>query len=60
MQKIYHKSILGIAVMFFFSSYGQTGDEVKTDPKEREIHAFQKKYKIIRKNKKMKFKDLKA
>lgn len=29
--------------MFFFSSYGQTRDGVKTDPKEREIHAFQKK-----------------
>ncbi|KMQ63921.1 hypothetical protein ACM40_03885 [Chryseobacterium sp. BLS98] len=43
MQKIYHKSILGIAVMFFFSSYGQTRDGVKTDPKEREIQAFQKK-----------------
>jgi hypothetical protein len=43
MQKIYHKSILGIAVMFFFSSYGQTTDGLKTDPQEREIQAFQKK-----------------
>lgn len=43
MQKIYHKSILGIAVMFFFSSYGQTKDELKTDPQEREIQAFRNK-----------------
>lgn len=43
MQKIYHKSILGIAVMFFFSSYGQTKDALKTDPQEREIQAFRNK-----------------
>ncbi|WP_265132047.1 S8 family serine peptidase [Chryseobacterium oranimense] len=43
MQKIYHKSILGIAVMFFFSSYGQTKDGLKTDPQEREVQTFQKK-----------------
>lgn len=29
--------------MFFFSSYGQTKDELKTDPKEREIQAFRNK-----------------
>jgi serine protease AprX len=43
MQKIYHKSIIGIAVLFFFSSYGQTKDELKTDPQEREIQAFRNK-----------------
>lgn len=46
MQKIYHKSILGIAVFFFFSSYGQnTKGELKENPQEREIQAFQNKIK---------------
>ncbi|MDV7696736.1 S8 family serine peptidase [Chryseobacterium soli] len=45
MQKIYHKSILGIAVFFFFSSYGQTKGELKENPEEREIQAFQSKIK---------------
>lgn len=43
MQKIYHKSILGIAVLFFFSSYGQTKDKLKTDLQEREIQTFHNK-----------------
>jgi hypothetical protein len=45
MQKIYHKSIWGIAVMFFFSSYGQTKGEPKTGPQEIDIQAFQNKIK---------------
>lgn len=46
MQKIYHKSILGIAVFFFFSSYGQkTKGELKENLQEREIQAFQSKIK---------------
>lgn len=43
MQKIYNKSLLGIAVLFFFSSNGQTKDVLNEKPQEREIQAFQHK-----------------
>ena len=43
MQKIYPKSFLGIAVLFFFSSYGQKNDEVHQQLQEREIQAFRNK-----------------
>lgn len=53
MQKIYHKSLLGIAVLFFFSSYGQQKDELQKQPQEREIQAFKSKinqYNNLQKN----------
>ncbi|WP_445431981.1 S8 family serine peptidase [Chryseobacterium indoltheticum] len=40
MQKIYPKSFLVIAVLFFFSSYGQKNDEMQQQLQEREIQAF--------------------
>jgi len=43
MQKIYHKSLLGIAVLFFFSSYGQQKDDLKKQTQEREIQTFRTK-----------------
>ncbi|ANF50628.1 hypothetical protein A0O34_08875 [Chryseobacterium glaciei] len=43
MQKIYNKSLLGIAVLFFFSSNGQTKDVLNEKPQESEIQAFQHK-----------------